>query len=102
MLSKKDKDYNEDIQQFAKLQTECFELFKNKNKDYARAYAKYGLIGVLIRLNDKIARYVNISETKIVLVKDEKIRNILTDVANYCIMGVMILDRKDAKHKKNK
>ena len=37
------------IEQMEKIQCEALELFKKKNKDYGDAFAKYGVIGVLMR-----------------------------------------------------
>ena len=37
-----------------KIQNKGLELFKKKNKDYGDAFAKYGIIGIIVRLQDKI------------------------------------------------
>ena len=42
--------------QMITVQNEGLELFKKKNKDYGDAFAKYGTIGVLMRIEDKIQR----------------------------------------------
>ena len=49
-------------EQMIKVQKEGFELFKKKNKDYGDAFAKYGVIGVLMRIEDKIQRSMSITK----------------------------------------
>jgi hypothetical protein len=68
------------------------ELFKKKNADYGDAFAKYGLIGVLMRIEDKIQRGLSISKSGIALVSDEGLRDTLLDLHNYAAMAVMLLD----------
>ena len=75
-----------------KIQKEGLELFKKKNKDYGDAFAKYGTIGVLVRIEDKISRSLSISKSGINLVGDEKIKDTLLDLHNYSAMALMILD----------
>lgn len=38
------------------IQQEALELFTRKNIDYGDAFAKYGVIGVLMRMEDKLQR----------------------------------------------
>ena len=40
------------VAQMTKVQSEALELFKRKNADYGYAIAKYGVIGVLMRIED--------------------------------------------------
>ena len=42
--------------QFSSIQHEAQSLFIRKNKDYGDAFAKYGPVGVIIRLEDKIQK----------------------------------------------
>jgi hypothetical protein len=44
------------VEQMKKIQQEGLELFTKKNIDYGDAFAKYGVIGVLMRIEDKIQR----------------------------------------------
>lgn len=74
-------------------------MFKKKNTDYGDAFAKFGLIGVLMRIEDKIQRSLAISSNGVVLVDDELIRDTLIDLHNYAAMGVMLLDEADEKKK---
>jgi len=74
------------------IQSEAFELFCKKNTDYGDAFAKYGVIGVLLRIEDKIQRAVSITNNGIQLIKDETIRDTLLDLHNYSAMALMLLD----------
>lgn len=76
------------------VQKEGFELFVKKNKDYGDAFAQYGTIGVLMRIQDKISRAMSITKTGVTLIEDEKIRDTLIDLHNYAAMGIMLLDEK--------
>lgn len=78
--------------QMIKVQAEGLELFKKKNKDYGDAFAKYGIIGVLMRIQDKLQRSVSITKNGVNLVEDECIRDTLIDLHNYAAMALMLLD----------
>ena len=69
------------------------ELFQKKNNDYGDAFATFGLIGVLVRLEDKIQRSLTISEKGVNLVEEEKLRDTLLDLHNYAAMGLMFLEK---------
>lgn len=75
-----------------KVQKEALELFKKKNKDYGDAFAKFGTIGVLMRIEDKIQRSLSISKNKVNLVEDENIKDTLLDLHNYAAMALMLLN----------
>lgn len=77
---------------FKQIQSDGLELFIRKNKDYKNAFAKYGTIGVLMRIEDKISRYLNISKTGITLVSDETLRDTMIDLHNYAAMALMLID----------
>ena len=70
------------------IQAEGLELFIRKNADYGDSYKQYGLIGVLVRLQDKINRCLNITKNGI-SVKDESLRDTLIDLHNYAAMALM-------------
>ncbi len=82
------------VEQLQAIQSNALELFKKKNADYGDAFAKYGLIGVLMRIEDKIQRGLSISKTGIVMVSDEGLRDTLLDLHNYAAMAVMLLDEE--------
>ena len=80
------------IDQMKKVQQEGLELFMKKNADYGDAFAKYGVIGVLMRIEDKIQRAMSITKSGVNLVKDEGIRDTLIDLHNYAAMAIMLMD----------
>ena len=96
-ISKMVKENIDRISQMSQVQKEGLELFKKKNSDYGDAFANYGVIGVLVRMGDKIQRLQNITKKNITLVDDEKIRDTLIDLHNYSAMAIMLLDEKKEK-----
>jgi hypothetical protein len=87
MDEKKDR-----VQQMQAIQSEALELFTRKNADYGDAFAEYGVIGVLVRIQDKLQRSVSITKNGVNLVKNEGIRDTLIDLHNYAAMALMLLD----------
>ena len=88
---------NERISQMQSIQNESLELFKRKNQDYGDAFANYGVIGVLVRMGDKIARLQSITTKSVSLVDSESLRDTLIDLHNYSAMAIMLLDEDDLK-----
>jgi len=82
------------VMQMAKVQSEGLELFKKKNSDYGDAFASYGVIGVLVRMGDKILRAQSITNSSISLVNSETLRDTLIDLHNYSAMAIMLLDEE--------
>lgn len=82
------------VEQLKKVQAEGLELFTRKNADYGDAFAKYGVIGVLMRIEDKIQRTLSISKTGVNLIESESIRDTMIDLHNYAGMAIMLLDEK--------
>ena len=80
------------VEQMKKIQNEALELFAKKNIDYGDAFAKYGVIGVLMRIEDKLKRSMSITKNGVNLISDEGIRDTLIDLHNYSAMALMLLD----------
>jgi len=95
MTTNTNTDYR--VMQMAKVQSEGLELFKRKNSDYGDAFASYGVIGVLVRMGDKILRAQSITNSSIALVDSETLRDTLIDLHNYSAMAIMLLDEDDIK-----
>ena len=74
------------------IQAQALELFTKKNIDYGDAFAKYGVIGVLMRIEDKLQRSMSITKNGVNLVNDEGLRDTLIDLHNYAAMAMMLLD----------
>jgi len=80
------------VSQMTKVQETALELFKKKNADYGDAFAKFGVIGVLMRIEDKIQRSLTITKNGVNLVNDEGIKDTLLDLHNYAAMALMLLE----------
>ena len=83
------------VEQMKNIQQKGLELFERKNKDYGDAFAKFGLVGVLVRIEDKIQRAVSISNSGITLVDDEGLKDTLLDLHNYAAMALMLKESHD-------
>ena len=75
-----------------KVQAEALELFKRKNKQYGSAFAKYGTVGVMIRMGEKINSFLSINRLNIELKDEETLRDALLDLLDYSSMAIMLLD----------
>jgi len=72
---------------------ESFNLGVSKNNDYGSDnILKFGIIGIIVRLGDKIARYKNLTTNKNIeqKVKDETLKDTLMDIINYATYGEML------------
>ena len=83
---------NNRVIQMKKIQQEALELFTKKNIYYGDAFSKYGIIGVLMRIEDKLQRSMSITKNGVTLINDEGIRDTLIDLHNYSAMALMLLD----------
>ena len=89
------------VKQLETVQKDALELFKKKNADYGDAFAKFGVIGVLMRIEDKIQRSLSISKKNITMGNDESIRDTMIDLHNYAAMAIMLLDENEDMLKTN-
>lgn len=80
------------VDQMSAVQKEAMELFKKKNADYGDSFAKYGSVGVVVRIGDKINRLSSVTNNGVTLVNNESIRDTLIDLHNYSAMAIMLLD----------
>ena len=80
------------VEQMKQIQSNALDLFIKKNTDYGDAFAKYGVIGVLMRIEDKIQRSLSITKNGVNLVNDENIKDTLLDLHNYAAMALMLLN----------
>ena len=81
-----------------KILNEIHDTYKRKNADYGNSFGEqfneYGLLSAVIRLDDKMRRLKQLLKNE-AQVKDESIRDTLLDLANYAIMTIMELDKKN-------
>lgn len=89
-----------DVQQFMDITTDMAKTYAAKNHDYGNSFGEsldeFGLIASIVRINDKMNRIKSLIKKK-AEVKDESIQDTLLDMANYCIMTVMWMDKTDNK-----
>jgi len=88
------------LKQMRRIQQEAFELFAKKNADYGDAFSKYGTVGVLVRMGDKLERMRNVSKHGVTLVNDETLRDTLIDLHNYSAMAIMCMEDHDTEFKR--
>lgn len=85
--------------EFQAITEKMLDTFKKKNHDYGNSFEQSldeeGLAGMRIRGGDKWLRFKNLSKGENPLVKDETIKDTLLDLANYCIMTVMWMNKHD-------
>jgi hypothetical protein len=84
------------ITQMMNVQSNALDLFAKKNADYGDAFAQYGIIGVLIRIQDKIKRALTITSNNINLVDDENIADTMLDLHNYAAMALILMEEGKA------
>ena len=84
------------VNQMKQIQNEALELFIKKNIDYGDAFAKFGVIGVLMRIEDKIQRALSITKNGVNLINDENIKDTLLDLHNYSAMALMLLEENSS------
>jgi hypothetical protein len=85
------------VEQLRNIQQQALSLFEKKNADYGDSFATHGLIGVLVRLQDKINRALNISKTGIILVDNEGLKDTLLDLHNYSAMALMLMTEDEIR-----
>ena len=89
------------VDQMKQIQSNALELFRKKNIDYGDAFAKFGVIGVLMRIEDKIQRSLSITNNGVNLVNDEGMKDTLLDLHNYAAMALMLLNENNTENKQN-
>lgn len=86
------------LQRYNKLLAEMYVTYFKKNHDYgdsfSRSFKKYGLVAAMVRMEDKWNRLDNMASGAEQKVADETIRDTLLDLAGYCVMTTMELDRQ--------
>ncbi len=66
-------------------------LLDRKQQDYGpRNISSFGLIGVIVRMNDKMERLKNLTGTKRKKARNESIKDSLKDMCNYAVIGEML------------
>lgn len=77
---------------------EIVDLLNRKRQDYGdpqRTLGRFGLLGIAIRLNDKMERLINLTTTKTDKPNFESIEDTLKDIAGYAILGLALMKGED-------
>lgn len=69
----------------------CRDIFQKKNQDYGNAFVDYNVIGILVRMGDKINRIDNLKNNKPEVV-DENIDDTFLDLFNYSVLAQCLIN----------
>jgi hypothetical protein len=78
---------------YARVQEECLSRFNEKNNEYGDAMNHYGLIGVLMKLEEKIKQSIHVSKSGIDIVPSDHLRDTLISLSNHTTMAIILLDQ---------
>lgn len=74
------------------------KVYEQKNHDYgdsfSKTYKELGIISAVTRITDKYNRLVSLAKGAEQKVREESIRDTLLDLANYCVMTTMEIDKE--------
>ena len=70
------------------------ELFMRKNADYGDSFATFGILGVIVRMQDKISRIINLLTIHTTSQVNESIADTSIDLFNYSTMALMLINEK--------
>lgn len=86
---------------FKDLLDEMHETYKKKNADYGDSFKKthlqFGEIAGLTRISDKVNRLISLSKKEDNGAHFEPKRDTYMDLANYCLMQVLIIEEVGEK-----
>jgi hypothetical protein len=81
---------------FSDILKEMQELYNKKNADYGNSFSEtiqeFGFTPAIARINDKFKRIKKMVKDEKMLV-NESMRDNLMDIANYCVLTIIELDR---------
>ena len=85
------------LERHSELLRQIHETYIKKNHDYGDSFSKsiedFGPAAALVRISDKYYRLSSLFKSKEALVDDESVVDTLLDLANYCIMTVMEVEK---------
>ena len=92
-------DNNELVRKHSDTCAKLNAIYSQKNKAYGNSFGetfkKLGIISAVTRIADKYNRLANLATNPNIDQGDESIKDTLLDMANYCIMTYMELDRNE-------
>lgn len=91
----------EGINSHAKILEEIHDTYIKKNADYGDSFSitvdRWGFIPAIARIEEKVRRITNIVKGNKMNYEEESLRDNLLDIANYCIMTIMAIDKDKDK-----
>ena len=96
---KEDFQLNDLVEKHLILCNKLNTIYEQKNKAYGNSFGetfeKLGLISAITRISDKYNRLVNLATHPDINKGDEAIEDTLLDMANYCLMTYMELQKEN-------
>jgi hypothetical protein len=84
------------VDKFSEILLEMRETYEKKNSDYGNSFAEtiqeFGFIPAVARINDKMQRVKKMVKGEQMNI-NESMRDNLLDIANYCILTIMEIDK---------
>lgn len=87
----------DNVSKFAEIASDLTALYEKKNKAYGNSFGetfqKLGLISAVTRISDKYNRLCNLAVNEGIDTFGESIKDTLADMASYCIMTLIELEK---------
>lgn len=87
------------IKRHKELCDKLHEIYVAKNTAYGdsfgKSFADWGIVSAAVRINDKVNRFNNLAKYPSVDCGDERISDTALDAANYFLMTIMELEKRD-------
>lgn len=93
-LLRTEAERNSSVYKFKQIQRQAFQLFKHKNHDYGDSFKEHGIVGVIVRMGDKLNQHLTHNS---ITIKEqsghvgESIQDTLLDLMNYCNMALQLI-----------
>lgn len=91
---------SQDVCDFRNITKTMIDTFSRKNHDYGNSFGmscdRHGIVAAVVRLGDKMNRIESLTSGG-AEVKDESIKDTLLDLANYAIMTIMWLNKRQSE-----
>ena len=101
MSCKCENDYNAEKRHQEICDYIHMDLYLPKNAAYGdsfhKLYSELGIISAITQISHKYNRLVNLAKDRNAKTNDESITDILLDLANYCILTAMEIEREQFK-----
>ena len=82
----------DNIEKYKDIQNKLLDVYTKKNADYgSNNLDTFGKVGIMVRIQDKLNRYINVSNNGINMVNDEALNDTIEDLINYCYLLLIIV-----------